>query len=343
VRVLVTGSSGFIGTHLTAALVAAGYDVHGLDTRAPASPPSWTHHQCDLLDGRALAAVVTALAPSVLVHLAARTDLGEKRHLSGYAANTDGVENLLRAVAATPAIDRCIITSTQLVCRVGYTPAHPLDFAPSTLYGTSKVRTERIWRDANGVDRTWCITRPTTIWGAGMNPHYLTFFRMLRDGRYFHVGDGAVRKAYGYVGNTVHQYLRLIGAPAGDVQGSTFYLSDYQPVRLDEWAECFRVALGGPPIRRIPRLVARTAALAGDALNAIGVSSFPFNSFRLNNVLTETIVPLENTSRVCGPLPYSMEAGVGETAAWLHGVLAPPRQDVAQQASQAGPGGGHEG
>jgi GlcNAc-P-P-Und epimerase len=320
-RVMVTGSSGFIGSHLVDALLDAGHEVHGLDNRAPAANKGWTHHACDLLDAARLQKVLTAARPDVLVHLAARIDLDEKHDIGGYASNTTGVENLLSAVTAVPSIRRCVITSTQLVCKIGYTPVHDLDYAPSTLYGESKIRTEQVWRDADGAGRVWCITRPTTIWGAGMNPHYLTFFRMLRDGRYFHIGDGATPKSYGYVGNAVHQYVRLTDAPAADVHARTFYVSDYEPVLLREWAECFRRELGGPPIRSIPKLLARAGAFTGDALNAVGYKTFPFNSFRLNNVLTASTVPVENTRRVCGPLPFTMQSGVRHTAVWIRRSL----------------------
>ncbi len=61
-------------------------------------------------------------APDALVHLAARIDLDEKTDLAGYAANIEGVQNVMAAVRLTPSIKRAIWTSSQLVCRVGYVP-----------------------------------------------------------------------------------------------------------------------------------------------------------------------------------------------------------------------------
>jgi nucleoside-diphosphate-sugar epimerase len=316
-KVVVTGSSGFIGTHLVTELARAGWDVHGLDIRPPQAIGAWTHHECDLLDAGLLKRTLQEIDPAIVVHLAARTDLDEERDIAGYAVNFEGVENLLAAVEAAPGIERCIVTSSQLVCRIGYTPVGDTDYAPSTLYGQSKVRTEQIWREKDGAMRTWCIARPTTVWGPGMNPHYLTFFRMVRDGLYFHVGSGETRKSYAYVGNVVHQFVKLMESPPELIHGRVFYLADYEPVTLKEWAESFREALGGPKIRSIPRWAARSMAAIGDVLNAAGIRRFPFNSFRLNNVLTESPAPVENTARVCGPLPYTMKDGVAETVAWL--------------------------
>src|SRR3712207_7397409 len=47
-------------------------------------------------------------------------------------------------------LQRAIITSTQLVCRLGYVPKDDHDYNPHTSYGQSKVATEKLtrsWRD----------------------------------------------------------------------------------------------------------------------------------------------------------------------------------------------------
>lgn len=322
-RVLVTGTSGFIAGHLAESLVRRGDAVLGLDCIDPSRPvPGVRYVRADLREADAVRDAVRAYAPDAVLHLAARTDLDETRDLSGYSANIEGVANLLAAMAATPGVRRAICTSSQLVCRVGYEPTHDQDYQPNTIYGESKVRTERIWREQDGAGTVWCLVRPTTIWGPWMNPHYLRFFRMIRDGRYRHVGRGPTLKSYGYVGNTVAQYLRLLDAPHEAICRRVFYLADYEPLGLEEWAESFRRAIDAPPIRSMPLWVARAAAKVGDLVNLMGVRRFPFNSFRLNNVLTSYRADLAATRAVCGELPFTMADGVEETARWLRTVLA---------------------
>jgi nucleoside-diphosphate-sugar epimerase len=207
-----------------------------------------------------------------------------------------------------------------LVCRIGYQPASDTDYQPTTPYGVSKVRTEQIWRAADGGGTTWCLTRPTTIWGPHMNPHYLRFFRMIRDGRYVHVSGGPHWKSYGYVGNTAFQYQRLLEAPASQVHRRAFWVADYDPLNLEAWAERFRAELAAPPIRTIPRGVAAAGARLGDALVRLGWRSFPFTTFRLTNVVTSYIVDLTATQKVCGELPFDQDEGVVATAAWLREI-----------------------
>ncbi len=334
-RVLVTGSSGFIGTHLVRALAGEGHAVFGLDIRDPAAPvPGVQHHRADLLDADHVRRVLTETAPEVVLHLAARTDLDETRDLSGYAANFTGVEHLLAAVRVTPSVRRCVGTSSQLVCRVGYVPTGDEDYCPSTLYGESKVLTERVWRREEGGGAEWCLVRPTTIWGPGMNPHYLRFFGLVRRGRYFHVGGGPRYKSYGYVGNTVHQYGRLLVAPARQIHRRTLFLADYQPITLERWADALQTVMGAPTIRTLPLPLARLAARLGDLLNTVGFRRFPFNSFRLGNVLTEYVLDLTATESACGPLPYGMPQGVEETVRWLQTVWGKDPEAPAFRSSQ---------
>jgi nucleoside-diphosphate-sugar epimerase len=253
--------------------------------------------------------------------LAARTDLDGKS-LQDYAANTVGVTNVVQAVRSTPSVRRVIYTSSQLVCDVGYVPRHDTDYRPTTLYGKSKVETERIVRAEDGGSAAWCLVRPTTVWGPGIGAHYQRLLRMIAKGRYFHVGRRPLLKSYGYVENVVHQYERLLCVPPELIHRKTLYLADEPPLSLRAWADALQKALGAPPIPTLPESVARLLAKIGDAVNALGFAAFPFNSFRLNNLFTEYRFDLSETLRICGPSPHSMEHGVARTAAWYQHDLA---------------------
>lgn len=310
---MVTGSSGFIGQALVKRLRQEQFEVLGLDNR----PSAATDHVYDILDAERLKEVVQKLSPEFLVHLAARTDLDEKYDLAGYAANIDGVKNLIDAVRLTPSIRRAIWTSSQLVCRVGYIPGSDTDYNADTLYGQSKVRTEQIVRADNGADCDWILVRPTTVWGPGMSAHYQRFLRMIQRGYYFHVGTIPLWKSYSYIENIAHQYIQMLRAPREAIHGRTLYLADYEPLDLLAWSDAFQRAFKARQIPHIPLTLARMLALCGDAANAAGLHRVPFNSFRLNNVLTQYTFDMTPTAAVCGPLPYTIEQGVSETAAWL--------------------------
>jgi len=320
-KALVTGSSGFIGQALVRRLKAAGWDVAGIDKESGAT----TDYLCDILDVPRLCEVVQSFAPDALVHLAARIDIDRRANMAGYAANTDGVQNLMAVVRLAPSIKRTIWTSSQLVCRVGYVPRSDTDYTPDSLYGESKVFLEQMVRKEDGAGREWCLVRPTTVWGPGMSAHYQRLLRLIQRGHYFHVGNDPLWKSFSYIENLGFQYLRLLEAPADLINRKIFYLADYEPLNLLAWCDAFQREFHARPIPHVPIGLARFFAYGGDAINALGVKRFPFNSFRLHNILTQYQFDLTTTKAVCGPLPYTIAQGVQETVAWFKGILPNPK------------------
>lgn len=316
-RILITGISGLIGRWTAAAAQADGHEVFGMDLRpVPEGVPCRGFFHGDLLDFGLVERALRESAPEVVIHLAARTDLDETQRLEGYAVNIEGVRGLVRASAAVPSVRRVIYTSSQLVCRVGHVPRNMEEYCPSTLYGESKVLTERIVRETDGAGREWLLVRPTTVWGPHVGPHYRRMMELIRRGRYFHCGPGALRKSYAYAGNIAHQYVRLLTAPREAVHRRTFYLADYEPLSLRAYADELARGFGTKSIPTYPLPLVRALAAVGAGLNAVGWPEFPFNQFRLANILTEYIFDLTATEAVCGPLPHRWEQGVEATCRW---------------------------
>jgi nucleoside-diphosphate-sugar epimerase len=315
-RVLVTGGSGFIGTNLIEHLLAAGDDVLNLDAAAPRFPahaPVWRN--VDILDAGGLERAVESFAPTFVCHLAARVDLAGA-DVEHYRANTDGVRNLLGAALAG-GVERVLFGSSQLVCTPGHLPVDDLDVSPPNAYGQSKVIGEQIVRAEAGDDLTWVLLRPTSIWGPWFGELYSAFFRTVQRGRYVHPRGVRVRKSFGYVGNTVHQIDRLLDAPAARLHGRTLYMADYEPYPILEWARLIQAEFGSRPIREVPVPLLRALARGGDLLQRLGRDNPPLTSYRLRNLLTETVFDLEPLRALCGDLPYSLAEATHRTAAWM--------------------------
>ena len=315
-RIVVTGGSGFIGTNFVELLIRTGHEVFNLDVKPPAvmtERARW--RQVDILDRAGLSAALAEIAPEVVVHLAARTDLNGSS-LTDYAANTDGVRNLIDAAAAA-SVRRVLFASSRLVCRIGYQPQSPLDFCPTTLYGQSKVAGEELVRAAVDAPFEWAIVRPTSIWGPWFHIPYRNFFDAIRDGRYLHPRGVRVRKSFGYVGNTVHQLLQLTQAPPEAVHGQMFYLADYVPIEVLDWGQRVQAAFGAAPIKQVPMSALRLAAGAGDGLSWLGWKNVPLTNFRLDNLVTEMLHDTGSLQAVCGALPFSVDEGVERTVGWM--------------------------
>ena len=112
-RILITGGSGFIGTNYIELLLKTGQaEFVNLDKRPPRNAAHKSFWQeCDLLDAPRLKKLVIDFSPTHVVHLAAKTGLDEKK-LSDFAANMEGVENLLLALKEAPSVERVIFTSS---------------------------------------------------------------------------------------------------------------------------------------------------------------------------------------------------------------------------------------
>ena len=319
-RVFVTGGSGFIGTNLIESLLHDGFEVANFDWR---SPKILQHerlfHEGDIRNGESLTKALVDFRPEWVVHLAAKTGLGGAT-LADYDTNTVGVKNVLDATRAAGTVSRIVLASSRYVHRTEVFPLRDDDYSPFTIYGESKVETERIVRSSE-LEIPWILVRPTSIWGPWFDNSYRMLFNAVRRGVYVHPRGRRISKSFGYVGNVVFQIRQFLSADESKVVHRTFYVSDLENMDVLQYAQLIQEAYGAPPVRQVPMPVLKALALSGDVLKRIGVKKVPLTSFRLNNLLTPMNYDMSATREVCGPSPYTLKEGVRATVDWmqLHG------------------------
>lgn len=313
-KILITGSSGFIGSNLLQFYVEKGHIVANIDKSKPRREEytrNWM--KINILDYDSFESEIFSFQPDIVIHLAARTDLNGKK-LDDYDSNTIGTQNLIKILNKAPSVKRVIFTSSMLVCKPGYVPKDKTDFAPSTAYGDSKVLMEKIIHESIH-SYEWAIVRPTSIWGPWFGEPYRNFFEMIINKKYFHIGGKSCTKTYGYVENLIYQIDSILNAPVEQIQGNVFYLGDYKSTNIYHWANEIASELG-ITIKTIPYPFIKLAALGGDVLKLLSIN-FPMTSFRLKNMTTNNIIDLTNTAEIAPNLPFSRMDGIKRTLSWL--------------------------
>jgi len=318
-RVLVTGSSGFIGTNLVEYLLSRGHSVLGFSRRPPRDPRhAAVFRRGDALDAGALAAAAREFGATDVVHLAAATVSHRRGATPDYSANVKGTDAMIRALAEAPGVGRCVFASSHVVAHPDGRPYERGDEDPVAPYARSKAAAERAVHEDATMACDWCVVRPIAVWGPWFDVPFRPFFEAVARGRYVHPGRDDAPKRLGYVGNVCHQIEGLLRAPRAAVHRQTFYLADDEPTTLRQWAELIATRAGVRPPRTLPEPLVRAAARAGDVLRAAGWRGAPLTSFRLRNMRTDTgAYDVGPVVRLAGRMPFAPAAAVDLTLAWL--------------------------
>lgn len=133
--VLVTGSSGLIGSEVCTHFLDLGWEVHGVDnnmravffgeegdtrwnqSRLQRTYPAFRHHELDIRDRQGVLDLVESLRPSAIVHAAAQPshDLAARIPFDDFDVNAGGTLNLLEATHRFAAESPFVLMSTNKV------------------------------------------------------------------------------------------------------------------------------------------------------------------------------------------------------------------------------------
>jgi UDP-glucuronate 4-epimerase len=268
VRVLVTGAAGFIGSHLSEALLAQGHDVIGIDNFDPFYPrymkernladartrPGFAFRELDLLDVPAIRSLLTS--DTVIVHLAAKA--GVRPSLEdpvGYArANVTGTAALAEA-ARQGGVSRFVFGSSSSV----YGDSTPVPFredavaiVPVSPYAATKRAGELFLSSVAPIYGFKAVSlRFFTVYGPRQRPDLAihSFTRKMVEGRTLTLfGDGTQARDYTYCDDIVTGVLSAIEWTATAPVGvETFNLGGNRPIPTEAMVAEIAAALGVKP------------------------------------------------------------------------------------------------
>lgn len=189
-RILVTGASGFVGTHFLAEAAANGHTVLALDmTPPPHGSACQEFFSADLTDLTVLRDIIRQCKPDACLHLAgiAFVPAANTDPLRVIHTNITGTATLLDAFrAAAPAARILVVSSTQVYGhRPRLTPITEEDpLTPDSLYGITKAAADDIARFyARQYGMPVMTARPSNHIGPGQSPNFVVpaFARQVRD------------------------------------------------------------------------------------------------------------------------------------------------------------------
>ena len=271
---LVTGSSGFIGSHLVDALITRGATVRVLARAGAAAgepDPRTTRWTVDLLDDRSVRETPAWDGVTHVFHLAGVT---KRRTLAQFrSGNVVPTANLLAAAVARGGVSppRMVFVSSQAAGGPASSPDRPVreDDPPLPIegYGQSKLEAERATLRYDG-ELPVTIIRPAAVYGP-RDRDFLRAFRLAARSIAIHAVPRRNRFSIVHVADLVDALLRAAERP--QAVGRTYNVANDAPVSWQElYAEIAAAASLEPALSlQLPLPAIAAAGYAGDVVSAL--------------------------------------------------------------------------
>jgi UDP-glucose 4-epimerase len=215
-KVLVTGASGFLGSHLCGRLLDGGAEVHATSrARRTSGHPRLRWWQCGLTEFGPVHELLREIRPEIVFHLAgqvtAAPDLGLV--LPTFYSLLESTVNALAAATAVGCRRLVIIGS---LTEPGPGPLEPV---PSSPYAAAKWAANAYARMFHGLYRTpVVILRPFMTYGPGQHrgkviPHVILSLLQESPPR---LSSGRWQADWVYVGDVIDGFLRAASQPGVD-------------------------------------------------------------------------------------------------------------------------------
>lgn len=320
-KVLVTGGTGFVGTHLVRRLLERGHHVTSLDKTPGLADDELRGLGATLITGSVADTedVERATAGQELVfHLASPFGDLLQPDEAYWNIEVEGTRNVL-AAAERHRVRRVVHCSTQGVH--GIITAPPGDeespIAPRDYYCYSKAEGEKVAREYMKRGNDVVIVRPTSVYGPGDIRGWLKLFRMATRGWFLMVGSGRTMNHPVYVENLTDLFELTAHSPAA--RGRTYIAGDDRAVALAELVRAVGGAVGrNVTIVRFPfyQAALHLSAAVERVFKAMRVPPPVFRR-RLSWFITNREFTIDRAREELGYHPrVSLTEGLARTAAW---------------------------
>ena len=277
-KVLVTGASGYVGSHVVQKLSEiGGHDVIACDILGHEGQdiPGVTYRQDDVLDRAGLLEITAGL--DCIIHAAALVPL-TKSGADFRRVNVDGTRNVI-ACCLKHDLKLVYISSSTIyglpddMPIKAETPYHPIE-----IYGRSKLDAEReVWKFMAKGGRASCIRPKTTIGGAGRLGIFHILFEWISEGKNIYIiGDGSNLFQFVHVSDLVDA---IIKAAVSEKSGLYNIGTDRYGTIREDLEVLLSHAGTGSRIKSIPYSIARPLLALADIAGLSPLAPWHYRSY----------------------------------------------------------------
>lgn len=328
-RVLVTGATGFVGTHIIPVLQSKGYDVTCLvrnrEKAKSSLPDNVIFWEGDVTQADSLRGIADGI--DYVIHLAA---VGHVSAVSDEAfrrfveTNEKGTKNLVNEFAESKQLKRFIHFSSTAAMGAVRAKIQNEESVPNpvTPYQKSKKRSEEIIVEAyKEKEFPGIILRPCMIYGPGGYGEFYKFCTLMKKGLFPKVGLGKNLTPLVYIDDVVE--AAVLAMERGAV-GEIYIIASSQSVPLDYLRDYIVGSIGiNPPYIYVPCIVAVLGARCIEMLSRF-THREPIVTYRnIKSTITDRVFDITKSEEQIGYRPRIFcEDGVKTTIRWYKEIGA---------------------
>jgi nucleoside-diphosphate-sugar epimerase len=317
-KVLITGASGFVGYHLIAQAIAAGYAVvaavRGSSAVDHLKGFDITYTQLNYADVEALHKNILEHGYDYIIHASGTT---KAKTLADYnLVNAEYSRNLALASISTPVKKFVFVSSLAAIgpltsvrgsITASQTPT------PVTSYGASKLQAEQYLKAIDGLPLL--VIRPTAVYGPREKDIFI-LFTSINKGLEPYIGRFDQQLSFVYVKDLA---AVIILALDSTLTHQSYNISDGQGYDRNALADYAKAQLSKKTFKfHIPLPIVRFLATALDALYANSKATPALNKEKLAELTAVNwVCDIEKAKMELGYQPkYDLKAGLTETMKW---------------------------
>ncbi len=237
-RILITGANGFIGKHLSKALITQDANVFKT-VRHLSQHVEATTVVAELTDQQQVSRVFEQVQPEYVIHLASCKNKGDEAHqfYDTYDVNVLMAKNIIQACQSTPNFKRLITLGSCDEYGLAVTPfKEEAQENPTNAYGASKLAITKMLTTLFHSRQFPSVTlRPSIVYGPGQvdNMFISQLVRTLLAGHTFAMSAGEQRRDFLYIDDLVRAIIKSLDAN-NHVNGRIFNIGSGVAYQLKE-------------------------------------------------------------------------------------------------------------